>query len=349
MEDMEIKYHFGYGLFNIKNMKTRRNGILPVSFLTLGIDGSPILSASARYTRCQLIRRIIEEYPGVVRPLLNEDTDINKIQVSSDAESFGSTSAGMFMNRMNLSMIFNTLKNMIIEVVDEDMKGTHFVFSSSERWNHKILDYAIQPYLFRNVGKEQDIEGINDSLGYVLKQIWNWDDDKLVEFYKKYNYEPALFPLSSQGIYKEISIMDQIRSLSMIECPDSCKRELNKEVRKRIAVFASALYPRIDAQSILLIGTEYNTALTAIKYIKLQYKKYLMVSSKFLKEPSGSLTTAPIFEISQDDTLLNIEVLKNKICVIYPEEIGYDNKMLGKHTFRYPETTEISNMQLLLD
>lgn len=344
---MEVRYHFGYGLFNIKNMRTRRNAILPVSFLTLGISGSPILSTGAQYTRAQLVRRIIEEYPGIVRPLLNEDGDITKIHVTSDARSFASTSSGAFMNKMNLSVIFNALQNMVIEIVDEDMKGSHFVFSSNMKWNQRFLDYTIQPYLFRNVGRSAEIEGINDSLGYMLKNIWGWSDEELTAFYEKYKYIPTLYALSSQMNKRYVSIMDQIQELTMIECPDASKKELTTDVRKRIALFSAALYPQIDPQSILLVGTEYNTTLTAIKYIKLQYKKYLMVSSQFLKKPTGTLTTAPIYEISQDDTFLNISVLTNKTCEVFPEEIGYENHLLDKMS-RYPETTEIVNMQILL-
>ena len=135
----------------------------------------------------------------------------------------------------------------------------------------------------------------------------------------------------------------------MVECPDASKKELNDIVRKRIAIFASALYPSIDPSNILLLGTEYGSTETAIKYIRLQYKKYLMVASEFLKDPQGGLTTAPLYEISQYENELEISSLMNHTTVVYPEEIGYNNGLINSYLRSYPENTEITNIQLLLD
>ena len=179
--------------------------------------------------------------------------------------------------------------------------------------------------------------------------IWNWDDEKINVFYAKKKYEPVLYSIASDTHRKYIDLMSQLQELTMVECPDASKKELNDIVRKRIAIFASALYPSIDPSNILLLGTEYGSTETAIKYIRLQYKKYLMVASEFLKDPQGGLTTAPLYEISQYENELEISSLMNHTTVVYPEEIGYNNGLICSSHRTYPESMEITNIQLLLD
>ena len=158
-----------------------------------------------------------------------------------------------------------------------------------------------------------------------------------------------MYSIASDTHRKYIDLMSQLQELTMVECPDASKKELNDIVRKRIAIFASALYPSIDPSNILLLGTEYGSTETAIKYIRLQYKKYLMVASEFLKDPQGGLTTAPLYEISQYENELEISSLMNHTTVVYPEEIGYNNGLICSSHRTYPESIEITNIQLLLD
>ena len=344
-----VTYEFGFGLYEIKNTRTRRNAMIPISYLTLGESGSVILGASQNYTRCQLLRRVLEDSPGIIKPVLGSDDDISKIRVSEIPTSWNSTSALSNSSKASQDLVFPALENMIVEVVDEGMMHTRFVMSTNPRWNLRILDYAIQPYLFRNINKDNDIEPINDSLGYLLKVIWNWDDEKINVFYAKKKYEPALYAIASETHRKYIDIMTQLQELTMVEAPDASKKELSDIVRKRIAIFASALYPSISSSNILLLGTEYSSTETAIKYIRLQYKKYLMVASDFLKDPQGGLTTAPLYEINQVDNELEIESLMNHTTEVYPEEIGYNNGLINSYLRSYPENTEITNIQLLLD
>ena len=344
-----VTYEFGFGLYEIKNTRTRRNAMIPISYLTLGKTESVLLGASQDYTRCQLLRRVLEDSPGIIKPVLGSDTDLSKIRVSEIPTSWNSTSALSTSSKASQDLVFPALENMIIEVVDEDMMHTRFVMSTNRKWNFRILDYAIQPYLFRNINRDSDIEPINDSLGYLLKVIWNWDDEKINVFYAKNKYEPVLYSIASETHKKYIDLMSQLKELTMVECPDASKKELNDIVRKRIAIFASALYPNIDPSNILLLGTEYGSTETAIKYIRLQYKKYLMVASEFLKDPQGGLTTAPLYEISQYENELEISSLMNHTTVVYPEEIGYNNGLISSSRRTYQENTEITNIQLLLD
>lgn len=344
-----VSYKFGFGLYEIKNTRTRRNGMIPISYLTLGETGSVILGATQNYTRCQLLRRVLEDSPGIIKPLLGGDDDISKIRVSEIPTSWNSTSALSNSSKASQDLVFPALENMIIEVVDEGMMHTRFVMSTNRKWNLRILDYAVQPYLFRSINQDADIEAINDSLGYLLKVIWNWDNEKINVFYAKKKYEPALYSIASDTHRKYIDLMSQLKDLTMVECPDASKKELNDIVRKRIAIFASALYPSIDPSNILLLGTEYGSTETAIKYIRLQYKKYLMVASEFLKDPQGGLTTAPLYEISQYENELEISSLMNHTTVVYPEEIGYNNGLISSAHRTYPENMEITNIQLLLD
>ena len=323
--------------------------MIPISYLTLGETGSVILRATQNYTRCQLLRRVLEDSPGIIKPVLSSDTDLSKIRVSEIPTSWNSTSALSNSSKASQDLVFPALENMIVEVVDEGMIHTRFVMSTNRKWNLRILDYAIQPYLFRNINKDADIEPINDSLGYLLKVIWNWDDEKINVFYAKKKYEPVLYSIASDTHRKYIDLMSQLQELTMVECPDASKKELNDIVRKRIAIFASALYPNIDPSNILLLGTEYGSTETAIKYIRLQYKKYLMVASEFLKDPQGGLTTAPLYEISQYENELEISSLMNHTTVVYPEEIGYNNGLICSSHRTYPESMEITNIQLLLD
>ena len=74
-----------------------------------------------------------------------------------------------------------------------------------------------------------------------------------------------------------------------------------------------------------------------------------MVASGFLKNPQGSLTTAPIFEITQEDDLMTIDSLENHTTEVYPEEIGYNSGLICSYLHEYPDITEITNIQLLLD
>lgn len=344
-----VKYKFGFGLYEIKNTRTRRNAMIPISYLTLGETSSVILGASQNYTRCQLLRRVLEDSPGIIKPVLGGDDDISKIRVSEIPTSWNSTSALSNSSKASQDLVFPALENMIIEVVDEDMMHTRFVMSTNRKWNLRILDYAIQPYLFQNINHDANIEAINDSLGYLLKVIWRWDDEKINVFYTKKKYEPALYSIASETHRKYIDLMNQLQELTMVECPDASKKELNDIVRKRIAIFSSALYPNIDPSNILLLGTEYGSTETAIKYIRLQYKKYLMVASEFLKDPQGGLTTAPLYEISQYENELEISSLMNHTTVVYPEEIGYNNGLICSSHRTYPESMEITNIQLLLD
>lgn len=344
-----VTYKFGFGLYEIKNTRTRRNAMIPISYLTLGESGSVILGTSQNYTRCQLLRRVLEDSPGIIKPVLGDTDDISKIRVSEIPTSWNSTSALSTSSKASQDLVFPALENMIVEVVDEGMMHTRFVMSTNRKWNFRILDYAVQPYLFRNINKDSDIEPINDSLGYLLKVIWNWDDEKINVFYAKKKYEPVLYSIASETHRKYIDLMAQLKELTMVECPDASKKELNDIVRKRIAIFASALYPSIDPSNILLLGTEYGSTETAIKYIRLQYKKYLMVASEFLKDPQGGLTTAPLYEISQYENELEISSLMNHTTVVYPEEIGYNNGLICSSHRTYPESMEITNIQLLLD
>ena len=344
-----VTYKFGFGLYEIKNTRTRRNAMIPISYLTLGETGSVLLGVSQNYTRCQLLRRVLEDSPGIIKPVLGDTDDISKIRVSEIPTSWNSTSALSTSSKASQDLVFPALENMIVEVVDEGMIHTRFVMSTNRKWNLRILDYAIQPYLFRNINKDADIEPINDSLGYLLKVIWRWDDEKINVFYAKKKYEPTLYSIASDTHRKYIDLMSQLQELTMVECPDASKKELNDIVRKRIAIFARALYPSIDPSNILLLGTEYGSTETAIKYIRLQYKKYLMVASEFLKDPQGGLTTAPLYEISQYENELEISSLMNHTTVVYPEEIGYNNGLICSSHRTYPESTEITNIQLLLD
>ena len=344
-----VTYEFGFGLYEIKNTRTRRNAMIPISYLTLGETGSVILGATQNYTRCQLLRRVLEDSPGIIKPVLGGDDDISKIRVSEILTSWNSTSALSTSSKASQDLVFPALENMIVEVVDENMMHTRFVMSTNLKWNLRIMDYAIQPYLFQNINRDADIEPINDSLGYLLKVIWNWDDEKINVFYAKKKYEPALYSIASDTHRKYIDLISQLQELTMVECPDASKKELNDIVRKRIAIFASALYPSIDPSNILLLGTEYGSTETAIKYIRLQYKKYLMVASEFLKDPQGGLTTAPLYEISQYENELEISSLMNHTTVVYPEEIGYNNGLICSSHRTYPESMEITNIQLLLD
>ena len=344
-----VRYQFGFGLYEIKNTRTRRNAMIPISYLTLGETGSVLLGASQSYTRCQLLRRVLEDSPGIIKPVLGSNTDLSKIRVSEIPTSWNSTSALSNSSKASQDLVFPALENMIVEVVDEGMVHTRFVMSTNRKWNLRILDYAIQPYLFRNINTDADIEPINDSLGYLLKVIWRWDNEKINVFYAKKKYEPVLYSIASDTHRKYIDLMSQLQELTMVECPDASKKELNDIVRKRIAIFASALYPSIDPSNILLLGTEYGSTETAIKYIRLQYKKYLMVASEFLKDPQGGLTTAPLYEISQYENELEISSLMNHTTVVYPEEIGYNNGLICSSHRTYPESMEITNIQLLLD
>lgn len=344
-----VSYKFGFGLYEIKNTRTRRNAMIPISYLALGETGSVLLGTSQNYTRCQLLRRVLEDSPGIIKPVLGNTDDLSKIRVSEIPTSWNSTSALSNSSKASQDLVFPALENMIIEVVDEDMMHTRFVMSTNRKWNLRILDYAIQPYLFQNINHDADIEAINDSLGYLLKVIWRWDNEKINVFYAKKKYEPALYSIASETHMKYINLMAQLQELTMVECPDASKKELNDIVRKRIAIFARALYPSIDPSNILLLGTEYGSTDTAIKYIRLQYKKYLMVASDFLKDPQGGLTTAPLFEINQVDNELEIESLMNHTTEVYPEEIGYNNGLINSYLRSYPENTDITNIQLLLD
>ena len=344
-----VRYHLGFGLYEIKNTRTRRNAMIPISFLTLGEQSSYMLSNSCKYTRTQLVRRMIEDSPGIIKPLLGTSSDIEKIQVSEVPMSWNSTSALSAPTKSSQDLIFPAISNMIIEVVDEDMKHTKFVMSTNQKWNLRILDYAVQPYLYQNISQDANIEPINDSLGYMLKSIWNWREDQIDTFYAKKKHEPVLYAIASETHKKYIDLMEQLNHLTMVECPDASKKELNDIVRKRIAIFASALYPSVDPSNILLLGTEYSSTMTAVKYIKLQYKKYLMVASGFLKNPQGSLTTAPIFEVRQMEDLMIIDSLENHVTEVYPEEIGYSSGLLSGYLREYPDITEIINIQLLFD
>ena len=344
-----VRYQFGFGLYEIKNTRTRRNAMIPISYLTLGETGSVLLGASQSYTRCQLLRRVLEDSPGIIKPVLGSNTDLSKIRVSEIPTSWNSTSALSNSSKASQDLVFPALENMIVEVVDEDMLHTRFVMSTNRKWNFRILEYAVHPYLFQNISHDADIEASKDSLGYLLKVIWRWDNEKINVFYAKKKYEPALYSVASETHRKYIDLMCQLQELTMVECPDASKKELNDIVRKRIAIFARALYPSIDPSNILLLGTEYGSTDTAIKYIRLQYKKYLMVASDFLKDPQGGLTTAPLYEINQVDNELEIESLMNHTTEVYPEEIGYNNGLINSYLRSYPENTEITNIQLLLD
>lgn len=344
-----VTYKFGFGLYEIKNTRTKRNAMIPISYLTLGETGSVILGSTQKYTRCQLLRRVLEDSPGIIKPVLGNTDDISKIRVSEIPTSWNSSSALSNSSKASQDLVFPALENMIIEVVDEGMVHTRFVMSTNLKWNLRILDYAIQPYLFQNINHDADIEPINDSLGYLLKVIWNWDNEKINVFYDKKKYEPALYSIASDTHRKYIDLMSKLKELTMVECPDASKKELNDIVRKRIAIFTSALYPNVDPSNILLLGTEYGSTETAIKYIHLQYKKYLMVASEFLKDPQGGLTTAPLYEINQYENELEISSLMNHTTVVYPEEIGYNNGLINPSHRTYPESMEITNIQLLLD
>lgn len=345
-----VRYQLGFGMYEIKNTRTRRNGLIPISFLTLGEQSSAILSMYCKYTRTQLIRRMLEDSPGMVKPLLGGSGDIDKIQVTEIPMSWNSGSALSSPTKQSQDLVFPALSNMIVEVVDEDMKHTKFIMSTNLKWNLRILDYAIQPYLFREINHDADVDPINDSLGYELRLIWNWrSSEKIDAFYAKKKHEPVLYAVASDTHRKYIDLLAQLNDLKMVECPDASKKELNDIVRKRIAIFTSALYPSIDPSNILLLGTEYSSTMTAVKYIKLQYKKYLMVSSGFLKDPQGGLTTAPLFEISQCDDLLMVDSLENHTTVVYPEEVGYNSGVINMYLHEYPDLTEITNIQLLLD
>ena len=193
-----VTYKFGFGLYEIKNTRTRRNAMIPISYLTLGETGSVILGVTQNYTRCQLLRRVLEDSPGIIKPVLGDTDDISKIRVSEIPTSWNSTSALSTASKASQERVFPALENMIVEVVDEKMMHTRFVMSTNRKWNFRILDYAVQPYLFRNINKDSDIEPINDSLGYLLKVRWNWDEEKINGFYANKKYEPALYSIASE-------------------------------------------------------------------------------------------------------------------------------------------------------
>ena len=101
---------------------------------------------------------MLEDSPGIIKPLLGTSSDIEKIQVSEVPMSWNSTSALSRPTKSSQDLVFPAISNMIIEAVDEDMKHTKFVMSTNIKWNLRILDYAVQPYLYRNINHDIDVE-----------------------------------------------------------------------------------------------------------------------------------------------------------------------------------------------
>ena len=154
MGELGLRYIFKVVVFNIKNMKTRRNAILPVTILGLGIKTCPLIEQES--TLCQLMRRFIEEDPGIVKPIAKPQ-DLSELVIA--LENPGRN------NRLLYSCISSAMNNLIVEVPDEDYLNTHFVFSINREWNFRILDYAIQPQLSKEFQSNPFIDEMNDSLG----------------------------------------------------------------------------------------------------------------------------------------------------------------------------------------
>lgn len=360
MGEVGLRYIFKVMVFNIKNMKTRRNAILPVTILGLGIKSCPLMEQES--TLCQLMRRFIENDPGIVKPIARPQ-DLNELVIALENSERN--------NRLLYSCISSAMNNLIVEVPDEDYLNTHFVFSMNREWNFRILDYAIQPQLSRSFQSNPFVDEMNDSLGSCVKEIsgYTWDNETVDRFYTKFKIDPKFYPVASDrfDLKNQISpkVVEDIDRTSMyrstmvshaiygtgkpfgkIAIPDSLKIENRAEVK--IATLTRILYPAIDPASMVLVGSEYTNTLTALKYLKLQYKKCLMTSDEFLKDPSCSLVEIPLFELSQDESVLHTKRLQDIIIKVSSRVIGY-RPMLFDRFKKYPKTTEVLNMQILLD
>ncbi len=360
MGDLGLRYIFKVVVFNIKNMKSRRNAILPVSILGLGIKSCPLMDQES--TLCQLMRRFIEENPGIVKPIAKPQ-DLSELVIALEN--------GGRNTRLLYSCISSAMNNLIVEVPDEDYLNTHFILSINREWNFRILDYAIQPQLSRNFQSNPFIDEMNDSLGNSVKELsgYTWDNEMMDRFYKKFQIEPKFYPVVTDrfNLKSQISplVVEDIDRTSMyrstmishvlygtgklpgkIDIPDSVPIE--DRAKEKMTILSRILYPSLDPSSIVLVGSEYTSTLTALKYLKLQYKKCLMASSEFLKNPSCSLVEIPLFELSQKESILHTKQLQDVIYKVSSRVIGY-RPMLFDRFKKYPKTTEVLNMQILLD
>lgn len=365
MGELGLRYIFKVVVFNIKNMKTRRNAILPVSILGLGIKTCPLIEQES--TICQLMRRFIEGNPGIVKPIAKPQ-DLSELVIA--LENPGRN------NRLLYSCISSAMNNLIVEVPDEDYLNTHFVFSINREWNFRILDYAIQPQLSRDFQSNPFIDEMNDSLGNCVKELsgYTWDNEMVDQFYQKFQIEPKFYPVGTDrfdlrnqispkveepmvvedidrsSVYRSTMISHTLYGTGKIpgkiDIPDSISIE--ERSKEKLAVLTKILYPSIDSSSIVLVGSEYTSTLTALKYLKLQYKKCLMTSSEFLKNPSCSLVEIPLFELSQKESIIHTKQLQDVIFKVSSRVIGY-RPLLFDRFKKYPKTTEVLNMQILLD
>lgn len=332
---MEVDLHYGFHvlIFNIKNIRTRKNVLFPVSILGLETDYFPLLDYPGMIT--QLIRRCLESNPDIIKP----------IAVKEDFQCLSITAQNIENNgyQFVISCIPSALHNLIVEVPDEDYYGTHFVLSQNLNWNLELLDYAIQPRIQSGSNHSNPI-GLN-TIQYVLEGLAHRELDSvdMEVFYRISKLEQRV---TLPHISYDLSCVMQKRN--SIDIPGSLQKELSAKAIAKLNLLTKVCYPMVDPSSIVLLGNEYTTTSTALKYLRLQYKKCILVSSEFLKNPVSAISNIPVFEITQKDSSLHVKAMQNVTISISSRVIGYSPNLLGRYK-KYPKTPEILNMQLLLD
>ena len=332
---MGVDLHYGFHvlIFNIKNIRTRKNVLFPVSILGLETDHFPLLDQTGMVT--QLIRRFLESSPDIIKPIATKD-DFQCLSITAqNIENTGDQFIG--------SCVPSALHNLIVEIPDEDYYGTHFVLSQNLNWNLELLDYAIQPRI-QSASDNPSPIGLN-TLQYVLEGLVHRELDSvdMEVFYRISKLEQRV---ALPHISYDLSYVMQKRN--SIDIPDSLRKELSAKAIAKLNLLTKVLYPMIDPSSIILLGNEYTTTLTALKYLRLQYKKCILVGSEFLKNPAVAISNIPLFEITQKDSILHVKAMQNVTICMSSRVIGYSPNLLGRYK-KYPKTPEILNMQLLLD
>ena len=140
---MSYHYILSIGLFNVKNIKTRKNVMLPVSFLTVTGDDNETgmgnrFNVSAKNVE-SILGKLLKKRRSILSILKCEEPDELKVY---NSKLYTPKQNEISTEEIDPYLVDTSISNMVIEIWDPTKEESYYTFSSDIRWNLTALDFS---------------------------------------------------------------------------------------------------------------------------------------------------------------------------------------------------------------
>lgn len=137
-----IHYIFSIGLFNIKNIKNRKNVMLPASFLTLRDENETRASKWEikidAHNMEKILWDLLSKCPSIMKVLRCERPEDMKVIASRIVTP--PADENLYETAIDKWLLEQGIQNMVIEVLDPIYKKRYFTLSTDGEWNLSALE-----------------------------------------------------------------------------------------------------------------------------------------------------------------------------------------------------------------